>query len=1359
MSQKNSISDKEALLARLLEQKKQAYSYPLSYGQQSLWFIYQNAPDSPAYHMAWLLKIQGNLNILGLPFALKKLVHRHPALRSTVELAAGEPVQTVHPTGTYQLTEHQAENWSEQELQTALRGAYEQPFALSSGPILRVDLFYIGKEQHILLLTMHHLFGDAWSMNILSNELLILCQAEGNGEKVFLPTISASYSEFVRDEAGLMDSPVGEELAQYWKNRLSGSPPVLNLTTDFPRPAIQTYNGAAIPYALTPQLTKQLNSMARQQETTLFTLLLTAFQILLHRYTGQNEIWVGTPASTGRNDTRFSNTIGYLVNPIVLRATIDSANEPSFYELLGQNRQRVLEALEHTAYPFPLLVKTLQPHRDSSYSPLFQAMLDFKPAKFFPSAIPGLQSSLLDMGQMEGQFDLTLTVNDGEQLKGSFNYNRDLFKAQTVERIAEQFEILLTAIVKNPQQPVGQLPIISEKEVKLLQAWNDTTRKYSDEDQTIADLFEEQAQKTPDAIALIFGEKQLTYHWLNKKANQLAYLLLEHKNTENPLIGICLERSQEMVIALLAVLKAGLAYVPIDPEYPQERIRYMIEDSAVSVLLTLSHQKNALPIKELKHACTVLCLDVDGGADQSTENPVVKRQPDDLAYMIYTSGSTGTPKGAMNAHSGIVNRLLWMQETYQLTPIDRVLQKTTFSFDVSIWEFFWPLITGAGLVLAKPEGHKDPVYLTTLIAEQQVTTIHFVPSMLQTFLTHADTAQCSSLKRVICSGEALAPEHVQQFFSCFGKFGTELHNLYGPTEAAIDVSHWPCQSDDILTTIPIGRPVANTRLYVLDRNHRPMPVGVPGELYIGGLQVGLGYLNRPDLTAKAFIKIELFGINERVYKTGDLARWLPNGNLEYLGRIDHQVKLRGFRIELGEIESAVLQLSIIRECVVVMRETDSGSKQLVAYVVKKEQNADDLDLPLKLKEHLKQTLPEYMVPAIFMFLETLPLSANGKIDRKALPAPKIRKSSYVCARDAVELSLIQIWEKLFDISPVSVQDDFFDIGGDSLLAMRMIFHIREELDRTLPLHTLFQNRTLEQLAAVLRQDTPIPAWQPMVCHQAKGKGTPLFFAHASGGSAFNVLEMALFMGKERPFYAIHPRGAELGEAFHESIEAMARDYVTAMRKIQPKGPYLLGGWSFGGTVIFEMTRLLEQMGEKAPLLIMIDPPEPQAIVWKDNDVDFLMDRIPHYHGMSLDEIELDQHCSEEKKVAYLLNAIKMNGMIRPDIDQEQTLNWFNMYKHHNKLVGLYNPPCSVDSKILFFKPAKRIPFDDQMGKPIEKWKPFVRQGMDVIEAPGNHFTMVSPANTVVLAEMIQEYLATTAKEVAEYLIENKENTK
>ncbi|WP_207682850.1 non-ribosomal peptide synthetase [Desulfonema magnum] len=1341
MTRQSSITDKRALLARLLQEKRQAYNYPLSYGQQALWFICQNAPDSPAYNMAFPLKLEGSLDMTVLQKALQKIVDRHPALRTTIDIADGEPVQTVHPSGTSHWKVHQGFGWSEQELLSAVKTAYQQPFDLARGPVLRADIFQTAPREHVLLLTMHHILGDAGSMNILGNELLTLCQAELSGQNAVLPSLEASYADFVRTETAMKNSSAGEESLRYWQGRLEGESPVLKLPTDYQRPAVQTHKGASVPFSLSAELSQKLSQLARQEKSTRFSLLLTAFQILLHRHTGQTEIWIGTPTSTNRQP-RFANIIGYLVNPVVLRASIAPCADLSFRELLSRTGQSVLEAIEHSTYPFPLLVRTLQPRRDPSYTPLFQVMIDVKPAGFSPPHVRDLTVSPFDMPQMEGQFDLTLVVEEGETMKARLNYNPDLFSPETVGRMADRFKILLTAIADHPEESVSRLPILPEKEIRQLQAWNDTPRDYP-KDLTIADLFEQQVEKTPNNTALIFGDQKLTYRQLNKKVNQLAHYLTRLGTREdtvllsdNPLIAICADRSSEMVIGLLAILKAGGAYVPVDPGYPRDRIAYMLADSATPVLLTQGRVKANLALEDLEHDCVVVCPDETDFTDQPAENPDISRHPDDLAYVIYTSGSTGKPKGAMNEHTGIVNRLLWMQETYQLTAQDRILQKTPFSFDVSVWEFFWPLITGAGLVVAKPEGHKDPAYMASVIAEHKVTVMHFVPSMLQTFVAYADVEKCHSLKRVICSGEALTPELVRQFFARFANLKTELHNLYGPTEAAVDVSYWQCRPEEAQTSVPIGKPVTNTQLHVLDANHQPVPIGVPGELYIGGIQVGRGYLNRPELTAETFIQVELFGKTERVYKTGDLARWLPDGNIEYLGRADFQVKLHGLRIELGEIESALSEIPQVRESVVVMRESESGHKQLLAYLVTEKQDDQEADIIRNLKDALRKTLPDYMIPAFFVFMEALPLSPNGKVDRSALPEPALRKKSYAYPRDTTEMSLVRLWEKLFGVSPVGVTDDFFESGGDSLLAIRMMSHIREEFGVSIPLHALFQHKTVEELARMLREDSgPVP-WSPLVCLQSLGSKAPFFFVHASGGSAFNSVKIAELMGNERPFYAIHPRGAEPGESFHDSIEEMAADYVAAIRSVQEKGPYLLGGWSFGASVTFEMTRILERTGETAPLLIMIDAPEPLANVYKEDDIEFLMDRVPHYHGVTLDELDL--HDSREAQLSYLLNAIKMAGLFRPDIDQDYAMNWFDLYKHHNRLVGLYKPEGPVSSKIVFFKPSEKIPFDIQMGNPVQEWKPFALQGMEVHDTPGNHFNMVSPANTPALVRMMKE---------------------
>jgi amino acid adenylation domain-containing protein len=878
--------------------------------------------------------------------------------------------------------------------------------------------------------------------------------------------------------------------------------------------------------------------------------------------------------------------------------------------------------------------------------------------------------------------------------------------------------------------------MLTEMEIKQLQAWNDTATDYPI-DQTIVDLFEQQVEKTPDNIAVVFENQQLSYQQLNEKANQLAHHLLGLKTqagtvllANNPLIAIAVERSLAMVIGLLGILKAGGAYVPIDPSYPQARIRYMLEDSATPLLLTQSPMKAQLSLDELDSDCVVVSLDEVDFTDQSSENPAVRFQASDLAYVIYTSGSTGKPKGVMVEHHNLSNFLLDMQQRTVITTSDKLLAVTTLSFDIAALELYLPLISGSLLYLAARDTASDGLALQQLM-RHDISFMQATPATWQ-LLKHSDW-QAETPLNILCGGEALSPELANYLL----ENSKSLWNIYGPTETTIWSSAYMIQT--VLNTYPsIGQPITNTRIYILDAQHQSLPFCIPGELCIAGRGLARGYLNRPQLTAEKFIEVELFGKTERIYKTGDLARWLPDGNLEYLGRIDHQIKLRGFRIELGEIESVLLQIPDIKESVVVIRETDSDQKQLVAYVVTEKQDDQEAETALKFKEYLKQKLPDYMIPAFFVFIEVLPLTPNGKIDRKALPEPVIRNSGlFVSPRDAVELRLVQLWEKLFGISQVSMLDNFFEIGGDSLLAIRLFANIKREFGLTVPLHTIFQNRTVEQLACILRQDSVSSTWSPLVCLQSQGSKSPLFFVHAAGGSAFNYFQIATLMGTERPFYAIQPRGVELGESFHASIEEMAADYVAAVRSVQAKGPYLLAGWSFGGTVIFEMARILEQAGETAPLLLIIDMPEFLVKdIYKEDDVEFLLDRVPYYLGSTLDDMDL--HDSSEVQVAYLLKEIKLLGLIRPDIDQAYALHWLNLYKHHNMLVGSYKPAAPVSSKIIFFKPAEKIPFDDLMGKPIPAWKPFARGGLEVHEAPGNHFNMISPVNAPVLVKMMKE---------------------
>ncbi|MBV8695386.1 MAG: amino acid adenylation domain-containing protein, partial [Ktedonobacteraceae bacterium] len=921
-----SPEEKRALLAQLLRKKAEEGKNwcPLSHGQRALWFLYCLAPESAAYNLLYAASVRPELDVPTLQRAVQALIERYPILTATYSMEKGEPIQRFHKNLAVPVEQIDSSVWSKNYLEEQLLKEGNRPFDLEQGPVLRIKLFKRTAQESVLSLAVHHIAIDLWALDLLVDELCTLYAAERVGIQAPLLPVGPQFADYVQWQSTMLASPEGERHWSYWQRALAGELPLLNLPMDRPRPTIQTYKGASHSFALSEELTQQLKTLAYTHKITLYTTLLAVFQVLLFRYTAQEDILIGTPM-LGRSRAELERVVGYLVNPVALRAHF--SHNLTFKEFLHQVRTTVAEALEHQDYPFPLLVERLQPKRDPSYSPIFQTLFIWdKPRAYADQATvhpeqddiarqisrqkPRLQALLA--GQQGAHFDLILTVFEIDgALSAEIRYNVDLFNASTIARMEQHFLTLLTGIVAHPDQRLLDLPLLTEAERhQILIAWNDTSAPFP-EDMCIHQLIELQVQQTPNAPAVIFEGQYLTYRQLNARANQLAHALQELGVEPDTLVGVCMERSFEMVIALLAILKAGGAYVPLDPEYPQERLAYMIQDARLSILLTQRRILERLP----QSSMLVICLDDEQTTlgMHSEENLVCAVRPHNLVYMIYTSGSTGRPKGVMNIHKAVCNRLHWMQQTYQLTAADRVMQKTPFSFDVSAWEFFWPLMTGATLVMARPGGQQDTAYLVSLIVNQSITTLHFVPSMLQMFLLEQGLERCTGLKRVICSGEALSYELQERFFS---HFNAELHNLYGPTEAAIDVTYWQCQRESNLRVVPIGRPIANTQIYILDQTMQPVPVGVAGELYIGGAGLARGYFNRAELTAEKFVHDPFAKeAHARLFKTGDLARYRADGAIEFLGRLDHQVKIRGFRIELGEIEAVLAQHPAVNEVV------------------------------------------------------------------------------------------------------------------------------------------------------------------------------------------------------------------------------------------------------------------------------------------------------------------------------------------------------------------------------------------------------------------------------------------------------------
>jgi len=1060
-----------------VEAKRQ--HHPLSYTQERLWFLDQLAPGNPAYNIAFGLQFQGPLGVDILERSLNKVIRRHEPLRTTFKVFEGQPAQVITPSCWLPLKIVDCQNLPggecESEVQKLATQASQQPFQLSQGPLLRAQLFRLTQQQHVLLLTLHHIVADEWSVEILIRELLGSYKGFlSHGETPALPAISVQYKDFTYWQRQWLQGECMDGQFAYWTQHLEGVPAVLSLPTDHPRPAVQTYRGARQSLALPYDLTEQLKALSEQEHVTLFMVLLAAFKTLLYRYTGQDDILVGSPIAN-RNRSELKGLIGFFVNTLVLRT--DLSGNPRFQELLSRVRQVALGAYAHQDVPFNRLVEALQPERDVSHTPLFQVSFTLRQAPQLDS-IPGLTVSPFEVDSETAQFDLSLVVETTEQgLTAWFEYNTDLFEAATITGMLGHWQQLLEGIVASPQARLSDLPLLTEAEqYQLLKQWNDTEADYP-QDLCIHQLFEAQVERTPDAVAVVFDQQQLTYRELNQRANQLAHYLQQLGVKPETLVGICVERSVEMVVGLLGILKAGGAYVPLDPNYPQERLAFILADSRVPILLTQAGLVQELPQYEAK----LMCLDTNWKAlaHQGQENPVSSITTDNPAYVIYTSGSTGKPKGVINTHLGLSNRLLWMQDSYRLESVDCILQKTPFSFDVSVWEFFWPLMIGTRLVLAKPSGHLDSTYLVHLIIQEQVTTLHFVPSMLQLFLEEPGLERCNILKRVICSGETLSVDLQERLFT---RLNAELQNLYGPTEAAIDVTAWTCQRGSRQRPVPIGRPIANTQIYLLDQKLQPVPIGVPGELHIGGVGLARGYLNRPNLTDEKFIPNPFSNKpGARLYKTGDLACYRPDGSIEFLGRLDHQVKLRGFRIELGEIEAVLVQHPDVRETIVLVREDHPGDKQLVAYVVPKYNRQPTTS---ELRDDLKERLPEYMVPSVFMLLDVLPLTPNGKVDRRALPAPEGLRPTLAAAYQApcseVEQAIAKVWQEVLNLEKVGVNDNFFDLGGHSLLLVQVNHKLQELFNRELSIVDLFQNSTISSLAQYLsRESEQQLAFQPM----------------------------------------------------------------------------------------------------------------------------------------------------------------------------------------------------------------------------------------------------------------------------------------
>ena len=1053
-----------------IEPVSRAQPLPLSYAQMRLWILNRLSTDNSAYHLPVALHLEGALDVEALRRSINEIAMRHEALRTVFTETDGRPLQTILPSIEVSLPVIDLCSMTSADKEAELQKlAYEnalRPFDLSRGPLLRAVVLMLGEQEHVLCVTLHHIVSDGWSSGVLVREFAALYEIFSSGRASSLPPLKVQYADFAVWQRQYLQGRVLERQLDYWKSRLGDHPPVLELPTDKPRPAAQTFRGATEVLRLARPLVEALNDLSRRHEVTLFMLLLAAFQSQLCRYTGQDDITVGTPIAN-RNRAETEPLIGFFVNTLVLRT--DLSGDPSFSDLLQRVRETALEAYAHQDLPFELLVEELQLRREANRTPLFQIAFVLQNAPMRPLHLLGLTITLLPLENRTAKFDLTLTLRESEngELTAGLEYNTDIFDRATARRMLEHYEVLLRGVVEDPNLPLSRLPLITEQERRQLLP--DTEIEFPD-GEPLHKLFEARAAAAPDSTALIFGEERLSYRQLNARANQLAHRLRGLGIGPDSLVSICLERSVEMVVAVLGVLKAGGAYVPLDPASPAERLAWLLEDSRSPILITSSTLLDRLP----SHEAELLVLDDerDALAHERDENPCTTATAHNLAYVIYTSGSTGRPKGTLVTHYNVTRLFAATQPWFEFTERDVWTLFHSYAFDFSVWELWGALLYGGRLVVVPYAVSRSPAAFYELLVKERVTVLNQTPSAFRQLIQAEEEAGVSpdlSLRLVIFGGEVLELQSLRPWYERHGSTSPRLVNMYGITETTVHVTYRPLTASD-LTAMPgsvIGGSIPDLQVYILDRHMQPVPIGVPGEMYVGGAGLARGYLNRPDLTAERYVPHPFDRrLGQRLYRSGDLARYLEDGDIEYLGRADHQVKIRGHRIELGEIEATLNQHPAVRESIVVARDDPAtGLSRLVAYIVPRHTLGPNID---ELRGWLKRTLPDYMVPQLFVTLDSLPLTANGKVDYRALPEADMARpelgQGYVAPRTHAERELAEVWSEVLGFERIGVYDNFFDLGGDSIRAIQ-VHSKAQQRGVAFPPQAVFLSQTIAELAA------------------------------------------------------------------------------------------------------------------------------------------------------------------------------------------------------------------------------------------------------------------------------------------------------
>jgi len=1303
----------------------------LSFAQERLWFLDEMQTKGATQNYSFAINLHGKLDLTILRRSLQKVIARHDVLRTTFKIVDGEPVQLITDDLDWDLVvvDLSAHDEDEQNaiLSQSLADEVYIKFDLQYGPLFYAKFFKIDENDHVLLFNAHATIFDESSRALFLSELLILYKGFRQNQERILPDLPAQYTTFTQHERDQFQGEALEKHTQYWKSTLAGASQSLELPLDQPRPPIQSYRGRTTSFILNEELTRSMKALGERAGVTAGDVLLTCFVALIHRYTGQEDFLVGRRIAN-RALAETALLIGRFSNVLVLRAGL--TGELSFLNVLERLTQTSKEAVDNHNVPFELLVDRFETGRDLSRSPLIQVVFDDSDGDISLPRIEGLTVKPLAPVNAVAQFDLLLSARDaGETLDAQLTYAEDLFDPETISRLIGHLQTIIERAAIHSDQPLSALPLLTAAERDdLLVNWNDSSMSYP-RDRCIHQLIEEQTDRAPEAVAISFEGEILSYGELDRRANQLAHYLRKRGVGPDVLVGICLERSPQIYVAILGVLKAGGAYVPLDPGYPRDRLQFILADSQAEVLIVEGCVADRAP----PHEGTLVAIDTDWPqiATGSDARPGVEMEPCNRAYVIFTSGSTGKPKGVQIEHRSAVNLFHTMKDRPGLTAEDIWLSSTPISFDMVIPELFLPLVVGARIALVSRAVAQDGPRLAKELTRSNATVFQATPSTWR-MLLEVEWPGGPGLK-ALCGGEATPRDLAKQLLPKVAS----LWNMYGPTETTVWSTTYPV-TDTSRHSIPIGRPLGNTQIYILDRNLNPVPIGVPGELHIGGDGVARGYLNRPDLTAERFIPDPFSNRPaDRIYKTGDLARYLPNGNIDFLGRMDNQVKVRGFRIELGEIEAVLAQHPRIRQNVAVVYLDAVGVGQLAAYIIP---DSDAVLDTAELRAFLKKKLPDYMVPTLFVPMETFPQTPSGKVDRNALPAPtsdhsRAGDADYTAPRTPTEEALATIWSESLNIERVGVRDNFFDLGGHSLLAIRMFSKIDKKFSRQVPLGTLFQAPTIEQLAQVLdsQQDT----WTPMVSIQESGTAPPFFCV---GGGILHMRNLSQHLGADQPFYALQTETLEGEQLLEAQLDRIASSMVEEVRSIQPKGPYYLGGAYGSAMVSLEMARQLQTQGEDVAILVAFNtlPKRREHSTSRRviNRIGTMLRTSPARWSERLREI--DWLHAKESVMSFLWQvAYKYHKAIgRPMPRYLRTGHYAEMLVR--RAASQYTPGEPFRGDVVLYLTGHW--WDLNADDPFRGWQNLVDRPPHPVQVPGDPCTMFTEPNVTVLGQRLKDCL-------------------